>query len=262
MVLVGTGTYQAWRCVGTLSALAGSAYGTLLVFKLAAVGLVLWLGAISRSVVRRRYLTPAPLAEEIVAAPAPATVPASRAGRAGPTRTATRTVRRADRAQRELELLARRRLRQSVRAEAVIAVAILGITSVLVATPPANRPDAASPAAAGPAVAAPGVTVDLPLADNGALHVRLDPARAGATTLTLSVRDSAGAPWDVPEVSAAFLLADRGIGPLAVVLRKDSAGAYESEGLTLPLPGTWQLQVRVRTSDFEQTPVQTELTIA
>ena len=54
-----TGLYQAWRGLGSWAALPGSSYGTLLVFKLALIGLLLWLGALSRSAVRSRYLAAA-----------------------------------------------------------------------------------------------------------------------------------------------------------------------------------------------------------
>src|SRR5690606_37652123 len=55
VTLVGTGTYVAWRRLGTLEALFGTPYGRLLAFKLAGMAVLLWLGALSRSVVQRRY---------------------------------------------------------------------------------------------------------------------------------------------------------------------------------------------------------------
>ena len=277
-VIAGTGVYQAWRGIGSLSAVAGSRYGALLVFKLAAVGVLLWFGAISRSVVRRRYLLPAVHAPGAPLDPPPEPVPTGRAmsrpgGRrgqpaGGATAVADRTVpggraatnrtsRRTDRAERERDLLARSRLRWSVRIEVAIATAILGLTSVLVATPPASRPDSAAPAtvAAGPFTA----TLDL---DAGAtVQIRVDPPRAGATQLMLGIRDRAGAAWDVPEVTAAFELTAQGLGPLKVNLRRTNPGAYESDGLDLPASGRWQLLIRVRTSDFEAVPVETEVPI-
>jgi copper transport protein len=46
--LVATGTYQAWRQVGTLGALTGTVYGKLLLVKLLGVGLVIALGYLAR----------------------------------------------------------------------------------------------------------------------------------------------------------------------------------------------------------------------
>ncbi|MEZ0111424.1 copper transport protein [Catenulispora sp. EB89] len=47
-VLVATGTYQAWRQVGTLGALTGTVYGRLLLIKLLGVGLLIALGYLAR----------------------------------------------------------------------------------------------------------------------------------------------------------------------------------------------------------------------
>ena len=168
-----------------------------------------------------------------------------------------RTARRTDRAERERDLLARSRLRWSVRTEAVIAIAILGLTSVLVATPPASRPASVAPAA----VATGPFTTTLDLDRGGTIPVRVDPPRAGATLLMLAIRDGAGGAWDVPEVTAAFELVAQGLGPLKVNLRRTNPGAYESDALDLPVTGTWQLQIRVRTSEIEAIPVETEVPI-
>src|SRR5690606_41639544 len=67
-----------------------------------------WLGALSRSVVQRRYAVDVPGPEEQVAA-------------------ATRSRRRAARAAREQERLARRQLGVSVRLEAVVVVGVLAV---------------------------------------------------------------------------------------------------------------------------------------
>jgi copper transport protein len=47
-VLVASGTYQAWRQVGTLAALTGTVYGRLLLVKLLGVGLLIALGYLAR----------------------------------------------------------------------------------------------------------------------------------------------------------------------------------------------------------------------
>ena len=47
-VLVASGTYQAWRQVGTFAALTGTTYGRLLLVKILAVGLVVALGYLAR----------------------------------------------------------------------------------------------------------------------------------------------------------------------------------------------------------------------
>src|SRR5690606_688229 len=98
-VLAVTGIYVAWRRVGSLDGLIGTAYGRLLAVKLAAIGVLLWLGGLSRSVVRRRYAT-----IDAAAVDALATDPHDRQ---------SRSKRRAARAARADERAARAQLHQS-----------------------------------------------------------------------------------------------------------------------------------------------------
>lgn len=80
VTLVGTGIYIAWQRVGALDALFGTPYGRLLALKLATMAVLLWLGAMSRSVVQHRYASrPADAGERAetaqVSAPAGTTDP-------------------------------------------------------------------------------------------------------------------------------------------------------------------------------------------
>jgi len=258
-VLVVTGTYQAWRGVGSVAALAGSSYGRLLVFKLAAIGVLLWFGAMSRSLVRRRYVHSA--VSTVVEKELALAGTGGRRGPGGPSRGSRRT----ERAEREQELLARRQLGWSVRIEVAIGLAVLAITALLVATPPGARPAAALPAApvqtsttqAPPEV----VATDLPLDGGGRVYVQLDPARVGDSTLIVTVLDAARKPWDVPEVTATLSLSAQSIGPLPVTLREVRPGDYVSTGLSLPMAGTWQLAVKVRTSEVDLETVRVELRV-
>lgn len=112
--LVVSGSYTAWRGLGSLAALPGSAYGTLLLFKLAALGLLLWLGMWSRSAVRRRSAVPRQQSAFARARPA------SRTG--------------------QEELVTRAQLRRSIQIEMALGAVILALTSALAAT---SRPAAA-----------------------------------------------------------------------------------------------------------------------
>jgi copper transport protein len=235
-LLVLTGLYQAWRGLGSWAALPGSSYGTLLVFKLALIGLLLWLGALSRSAVHRRYLAQAVRA------------PADAGG-------STRNQRRAARADREHDRLVRRRLRWSVGAEAGLAALVLAVTSLLVATPPGARSDAA-PVRLSSAYAA-----DLQLDGGGQIRTEIDPARIGSSRLTVQVRDADGKPWDVREVSSALTLTDPAVGPLRITLDRRAPGWYTSEALLLPRAGLWRLQVTVRTSEIDATTVATQFEV-
>jgi copper transport protein len=263
--LVLTGLYQAWRGLGSIEALSGSTYGKLLLFKVVGIGVVLWLGALSNSAVRRGY------ASAIASFAGDATRDAterlhsvavsSRGGKTrGPSASAPqrapsaplrgRTAR--DAAYREQR--SRAALRRSVGLETVTAVAILALTSVLVSTPPGSRPSA-------PVAASTAVQADLSLPGGARVSITLDPARVGDSRLAVIVHDKVGIDWDVPEVSASLSLPARSIGPLPVALNRLQAGRYHSQSLSIPAPGGWRLRISVRTSDFDQHTVETEVAV-
>jgi copper transport protein len=157
-----------------------------------------------------------------------------------------------DRAEQLRELETRKRLRLSVWIEVAIGTVVLAITSLLVATPPGARPPSAQPQASPPAQRPPEVVAtQLALSGGGRVYVQLDPARTGATTLLVTVLDSASKAWDVPEVTAALSLPAQGIGPLPVTLREVRPGDYVSAGLTMPMAGSWLLRLKIRSSEVD-----------
>jgi copper transport protein len=229
--LVVTGTYLAWLRVGTLDALLGTPYGRLLAFKLVALGLLLWLGGMSRSVVQRRYGLQPP---------------------SGSKEPATRSKRRSARAAEADDTTARAQLRQSVRLEVGAAVAVLAVASVLVATPPGTVVTAAGAAEAA---------LSLPVLDEqvvgpeGSVMVLVDPARVGENRIVVELVDQFGDPWVAPEAWGTFHLPGgdeaAGIGPLHVDLGEVHPGVYEVAGVTLPAAGDWRFTVVVRTTEVD-----------
>jgi copper transport protein len=246
--LVVTGTYVAWRRVGSLDALVGTPYGRLLAFKLATMGVLLWLGALSRSAVQRRYARPAEPAADAAA---------------------SRSKRRAARAGVDQERAARSQLHASVRLEAGAAVAVLAIASVLVATPPgvvvSGRAGPPGGVAAGEAIAeAPaGPLVDDVVLeeDNLIVQVLVDPAWVGENRVSVAVTDLAFGPLDVPEVRASFVLPDDDLGPLPVELTRTGPGEYEAVDAQLPSTGDWRLDVAVRTTEIDSRTVQVDVPV-
>ncbi|HVM02237.1 MAG TPA: copper resistance protein CopC, partial [Acidimicrobiales bacterium] len=109
VVILATGTLQGWRQAGSADALTSTTYGRLLLTKVALFAAMVGLGAMSRSWVRRRYLSP-----QLAASPGPGAVAATQ-GAGG-----------------------LRRLRRSVAAEAAVAVVVLAVTSLLVNAVPAK----------------------------------------------------------------------------------------------------------------------------
>lgn len=150
-------------------------------------------------------------------------------------------------------------LRRIVLVEAVILVAVVGVTAVLVTRSPVVG--AATPnAGAGPVTDA--VTVDVPLLPAvGTASVRFDPARVGATTITVTLRGSGGTlePVDPPQLSLSF--PELGLGPLAVPLEALGFGTYRGE-TTLAYAGEWTVALRVRPSDFVSAAGEAVLTVA
>ncbi|MFJ4920573.1 copper resistance CopC/CopD family protein [Streptomyces sp. NPDC088725] len=161
-------------------------------------------------------------------------------------------------------------LRRSVLAEAGVAVVLLAVTTVLTATEPgrtagqeAKRPGV--PAASAPASAGP-VNLTLPFDTGGrngkgTVELALDPARTGANLMHLYVNGPDGKPLDVPEVKAAFTLKSQKIGPLPIVPERFAPGHWSADGIQIPMPGDWLLQVTVRTSDIDQTTVEKNVKI-
>ena len=99
VVVVASGTLQAVRQVGSIAALTGTTYGRLLLVKVGVVVVLISLGAVSRSLLRRRSTAEA--------------VPGA--------------------------LPRRRPLVRSIVAELLVAAAVLGVTAALVNAPPARE---------------------------------------------------------------------------------------------------------------------------
>ncbi|MFC4034082.1 copper resistance protein CopC [Streptomyces polygonati] len=168
---------------------------------------------------------------------------------------------------------ARSALRRSVLAEVVVAAALLTVTTLLTGSQPGRAAEeqkglAAAPAAsssAGPAAgssSAPGVPGQITLTvpydtggpkGKGTAGLTLSPGRAGTPNeIGLRLTDPGDTPVDVPEVRLAFTLPAQHLGPIQVPLKHTGTGSWSATGVQLPLPGTWQLQVTVRTSDIDE----------
>lgn len=223
VVLGGTGLLQAAREL--LSSGVGTEYFSLLIFKVGAFGLLIWLAALSRGMVRRRQLAVA-----------------VGGGRKGAARQARQ------------DMLTR--LRTSVRWEVGIAVVVLGLTAALVATPPGGHdhgPGTMLAGTGGPFLNA------LSLPGSGDVQVWVDPAKPGNNQIVLNVRDAKGLNRDVPEVQAELRLPESNIGPLPVTLAKSGPGQFVANGVVVPVAGNWQLSVKVRSTDFDVTNVDTQI---
>jgi copper transport protein len=238
-VIVVTGAALAVPQIGDVHALGTTAYGNLLITKVALLASMLLVAAGSRAAVRRMQHG------EVVAA-TPELVLAGSGARRGPRPAAQTKADRVVAMQREDGV---RSLGTSVAAELVLGGVILAVTATLVATPPARvayRPTLQSELRAGP--------------------VRIDVSAVPTTgTRTLIVRadtwTASGRPMDVPELRLRASLPSRAIAPLDIKLQPDGTAHFVANAVRLPLAGAWHLQVYVRTTDVDSYTARTQLDV-
>ncbi len=237
VVLVVTGSVQAWRELQSVSALVDTTYGRWILGKIAGLAILLALGNLGRRGVRR-YVAE----REIAAARAGASVGAMLAD-ASPSRLAL--------------------LRRSVLAEVGVASAVLAATAVLVVTSPAGARETApaggaAPAPSASATPAPATTappasatgsVELP--NKVKVEISVDPPTVGSPVITIRTRSLDGQVLDPVELSATIALPEHGIEAITLTTVRDEAGQYSARGVHLPLPGNWRITVTVRTSNVD-----------
>jgi copper transport protein len=243
VVLVGTGTYQSWRQLGTWSAFLDTDYGRLLGVKILLVGALVATAAVSRAAVARmrRQATghrPVPAAVAGPTHPVSTLAPPAPPGTLAPDPV----------------------LRRTVLIEAGIAATVLALTAILVNAEPGRTAEAAEAAAAAGPVQA-HLSFDTDGANGtGSLDIRVDPARTGPNTLLVTVRTPNGVVRDIPELRAELTLPERHLGPLAVPVDRQGPGRYQGTE-QIPIAGDWQLALTVRTSDIDETTVRLPLTV-
>jgi copper transport protein len=320
--LICTGTYQAWRQIGTWRAFTDTSYGRLLLIKIGlvcALVCVAWFsrrwtrsigepaataatGKVGRQTTRQAVRT-AVAAPDAADGPGAAdkapqkaahgdgvgqeaggsTQAAGDSDRGGGTDRAGGDARRIDQLRRQQAARtaarakkvrdadpARVALRRSVLAEVGIAVVLLTVTTLLTGSQPGRAAEeqkalAPAPAAPGTTAPAPGSSQDVSLRipfdtggpeGKGTAGFTLSPARAGTSAVVhLELTDAAGLPVKAPEVRLAFTLPAQHLGPLPAKLSPFSAGHWIASTVQLPLAGTWQVALTVRTSDIDEVTV-------
>ena len=228
MLVIGTGSYQSWRQLGSWAAFGATDYGRMLLVKLGTVGLMLGAASMSHRWVsqHRRVLMGVGAATRAVDG-----VAGAAAGRHS--------------------MWERRRLRRSVLAEAALGAVVLGVTALLVNAEP-GRTATASP----PGLAHHVIDYDTGgSGGRGKLVVDVDPAATGPNTIHVTVEDFTGAQHDVAELRSELRLTGRSLGPLPVPVRRAEPGEYDATAVQLPYPGVWTLRITVRTSEIDETTV-------
>ncbi|WP_051940137.1 copper resistance CopC/CopD family protein [Phaeacidiphilus oryzae] len=330
--LAASGTYQAWRGLGSWSAFTDTDYGRLLLVKLGCVAVILGAAYLSRT--WTATLSPPPDAEQAEGLDTESPTRDAETGKATPGREATggeeapeagkaaeaggaahargaahageasegsqgaegpagaavaeggggvgapegaaaaagggERAAQLARQRRARDDAARRRARQAVPArgmlirstllEAVFAVVVLVVTTLLTNTAPGRAVAAASAGAGSAAQAASGpasatVAYDTGGTEAGArgkVEVEIDPGRTGANAVHAYVVGADGKPVDVPELDLSLTLPAQRLGPLPVRIEKVDLGHWSAAGFQLPMAGDWQLAVTVRSSDIDE----------
>lgn len=148
----------------------------------------------------------------------------------------------------------RRALRRSVLFEVAVSVVVLLLTTILTGTLPgraAAEAAAAEQTAGLPVASVTIIPFDAGLGMRGKVQVTLDPGRVGDNNVQAVVYGPDGGFVSIPELRLSFTLPRQDIGPLDAKLT-DRGGYWASDGLNLPIPGTWEMKATVRVTDTDQ----------
>ena len=275
VALVVTGGFQAWRQVGSFTALRDTDYGKLLIAKLVAFAALIVAAAFSREVVNRRFRAyptdepddeppEGPDAEIRLPAHEPAvpvTVGGSPSGE--PRRLASafngggsdgngRGRPRGDDGDgyddEDDDATEVRRLRQSVAAEVVIALVVLTITALLVNAAPARSVETAP------------ISMTLKSSDVW-VDVVIAPGVAGGNDIHLTALPVGDTVVNVEDMTVQLTRPGADLPPFTVPLRKLGPGHYIAPLYDIPYPGEWQMTVRVTLSATDQSVLVGKFTL-
>jgi copper transport protein len=273
-----TGTYQAWRNVGSWPALVDTTYGRLLLVKIGALCVLIGLGYLARIRIAalRKPVSAArvPIAETITSGlprvsvgakpgqriPGTGGRPSNGAGAKGASTGAAATGAAASGAVNASSpdpgraAVTLGRLRWSVAAEAMIAAAVLAVTALLVNTPTA-RETFTPPASAVVAFNTGGPD------GRGSVSVTMTPAVLGPNRIRVSVTGTTDRPYRPQQIQMSLELPARHLGPLAVALTPAGPGQYASAPVTVTITGQWQLWITVRSDAFDETTVSVPVSV-
>jgi copper transport protein len=248
VAIVVSGVVQAVREVASPTALTSTSYGRILMVKIAFVLVAMAAAGVSRVWVQQRLGVRPPRPRGRRSLTAHAFAASSDDADAGTPEDEAADARRRVQSESAVEHLPA--LRRSVGVELLMAVVVLAMSSILVATPPARA-----------AVAQP-VDVTLPLQGAseegaGSVQVSIDPAQPGPNVLHVYLFDDGGRLTQPAGIGVTLTEPQQGIGPIEVALEPAGPGHYVGDGMTVPGAGTWTLAVSVRVDEFTATTAST-----
>lgn len=187
VALAASGTYSAWRGIGTVHAIFSTTYGVLVVSKIVLFVGLLALGNFSRVLIRRRTVAYA----------------------------MTDTVTLDDEPDPFVDDVTTERLRRSVYVEAIIGLSILGLSAVLVAQPRGKEALLASYRSPVTAAAA--------LGGGRTVTVTADPGTHGPVTFTVELSPGSAA----TSITATATQPEAQIGPLPITLAREGGRLFD-----------------------------------
>lgn len=222
-VVVASGVVQSFRQLGSWDALTSTSYGTLLIWKVALVMLLLAIASLTRRLVQGR-LTRTDLA--------------ARADGSA----------RADGDDLEPVIADIARLRRAIVIEVVIALAIVTTTSLLMA--------------ANPSAASAGKPFSIQLIDGDYLaSITVDPGRVGPNEMHLYLSDAASSLNQPNELTVEISDPSRDVAPIEIVVSRSGAGHYTAYDATFPYAADWTLSVTARYNEFDEVSFTTVVPI-
>jgi copper transport protein len=90
----------------------------------------------------------------------------------------------------------------------------------------------------------------------------VDSTTVGTTGVHLYLNTPNGFPVTAEEVTASLTLPEQDLGPLDVPLVDFGQGHWSAESFEFPLPGDWEFELLVRTSDIDQTRFSVTIPVA
>jgi copper transport protein len=150
------------------------------------------------------------------------------------------------------------RLRKSVAAETAVALIVLAATAIVVDSVPGRG--------ANGLATQPGST-DISVAFNtgtasGTVLVLVEPGKIGPNQTHLLLEDTKGEPYSPVELTVAYSLPAKNIGPIDSKVTINGPGHYVDQPTTLSFTGQWVVAITIRSDAFDETTVRVPVPVS
>jgi copper transport protein len=220
-----TGTYAAWRGIGSIRAILHSDYGLLVMAKVLLFLGLIGIGNLSRVAIQRRIVR-MPVAYAMNDADVDE-----------------------DEDEPSRDDVAHERMRRGVLVEIALAALVLVATSVLVDQPRGREALAADDRQP--------VAASTSLGGGRTVTVTFDPGVHGPITASIALSPGA----KPQKITATALQPKKQIGPIPISLTANGTDLYGSSNLNLPVSGTWVITLVITTSRFNAVTADVKIAV-